>query len=177
MNRKKNQSLNIELNLKLMMIDIKLKLLKHFNFLFLYLIQNNCRIKEKMDSNINFVHRPKDFIIKYFDEKTIQIDLNWMNEIHKTESDAEHQRLNSLRQELYAKIDSAKKSILERFDALESKLIRCNLQDDIQQTKDEIFLDKYCLVLGVYKTIPIFELKLGVLLFSEFDDPLLEKLE
>ena len=51
------------------------------------------------------------------------------------------------------------------------------LREKTQKIKNEIFFDQYCLILNLYPVFPLFKLKCGLLLFSEFDDYLLEDLK
>ena len=129
-----------------------------------------------MDYEIKFSEQPRLFILEYYDEKKNQIDLNCETECLKVKDEVEQEILNELRFELLAKIDLVKQLVLERYDSLESKLTVEMLQNSTQQVKDEIFVDCYCVVLEVYPQISIFELKIGVLLFSEFTDGYLDSI-
>ena len=124
-----------------------------------------------------FDEQPKVFINEYYNQKRNQIDLNCEKLISKTKDDLEIQSLNELRMQLIDKIDSVKQIVSQRFDELESKYTPQMLAENTQHIKDEIFLDKYCLVLEVYKVIPFYEFKLGILLFTEFDDQYLDDLK
>ena len=122
---------------------------------------------------MDFVDHPKLFIIEYYDSKRNQIDLNCEKAIEKAKDQTEIKDLNELRTSLIEKVKSVKESVLHRYDALESKFIEETLKNDTKQIKDEIFLDQYCMVLDAYERFPLFELKLGFLLFSEYEDHLL----
>ena len=123
---------------------------------------------------MNFTDNPKLFIIEYYDDKRNQIDINCEKLILKVEDDAEHEILNKQRIDLIEKIESVKQLVLKRYDTLNSKYTKEMLANKTQEIKDEIFFDRYCLVMDFYdELIPLQEIRVGVLLFSEFDDHLL----
>ena len=79
--------------------------------------------------------------------------------------------------DLIDKIELAKKTVLERYDFLHSKYTQEMFQINTQLIKDQIFSDQYCTVFDVYKKYPLFNLKLDLLLFSEYDDHLIDGLK
>ena len=87
------------------------------------------------------------------------------------------QNLNKLRDDLIEKIDSAKEKVLERYDTLSSNYSAKKPKMDTNFIKDQIFFDQYCTVFNVYNQYPLFDLKLGLLLFSEYDDHLIGHLK
>ena len=130
---------------------------------------------------MNFFENPKLFIIDYYNDKRNQIDINCEQMIltieNKTKQviqNEERQSLNGLRQNLIDKIDSAKEEVLKRYDTLQSKYTEEMLKQNIKQIKDEIFADQYCMIIEVDKLYPLLDLKLGLLLFSEFEDEMLK---
>ena len=126
---------------------------------------------------MNFVEQPKLFINEYYNDKRNEIDLKCETLISETKDEEEIQSLNGLRMELVEKLESAKQTVFQRYDSLESKYSQDMLQKNTQRIKNEVFLDHYCLILYKFNTIPLFELKCGLLVFSEFDDYLLEDLK
>ena len=75
---------------------------------------------------------------------------------------------------LIKKIESVERIVLERYNAMHPNYAEEMLEIKNKQLKDEIFLDKYFILLDIYNIIPSFEFKLGVILFTEFEDQLLE---
>ena len=125
---------------------------------------------------MNFGENPKIFIIDYYDEKRRQVDLNCENLISQIKDNTEIQDLNELRMSLIKKIESVERIVLERYNAMHPNYVEEMLEIKNKQLKDEIFLDQYCLVLDVYQVYPLFELQIGLLLFTEFDDYLIQNL-
>ena len=127
---------------------------------------------------MSFIEQPKLFIVRYYDDKKNEIDLQCERLISETKDKEEIQSLNELRVELVEKLESAKQTVFQRYDALESKCAeKMPWKNSAKQIQDEVFLDQYCLVLDSYKVFRLFDLKLGLLLFSEFDDHVLEDLK
>ena len=125
---------------------------------------------------MDFAEQPKLFIIEYFNEKKNQIDWNCENAILNIKDDLEIKNLHEMRQKMIDKIESVRKEVLERYEAFESKFPTEISRENTKKIKDEIFLDQYCLVLNVYQLFPLFEYKIGLLLFSEFQVPSLHLL-
>ena len=127
---------------------------------------------------MNFAENPKLFIIEYYNDKKNQIDLNCELLISESKDGTMHKSLNELRMNLIEKIESAKQKVLQRCETtLGPKCPEEMLQKNTKQIKDEIFLDQYCIVLDIYEVFPLFDLKVGLLLFSEFEDHLLKNLK
>ena len=137
---------------------------------------------------MKFVEYPKLFINEYYENKINRIDLNYESLILKIENktktefpDALKETLTELRMNLIGKIKSVKETILKRYDDLvtesPAEFSQHSLENNTKQIKDKIFLDQYCLVLNIAESYPLFEFKLGVLLFSEFEDNLFVNLK
>ena len=123
---------------------------------------------------IIFYEQPEWFIDEYYNNCKNKIDLKCELLISMIKDETEIQNLNQLRNELIEKIDSVKQTVNQRFDKLKYIYTKQMFRDNTQQIKDEIFLDKYFILLDIYNIIPSFEFKLGVILFTEFEDQLLE---
>ena len=119
----------------------------------------------------------KLFINDYYENKINEIDLNCENAILETQQEDLHQILNQVRLNLVDHIKSAREEVLKRFNKL-------GLNDGIALTneiKNEIFSDKYCYILDFEKRkylIPkmVDSKEIGVLIFSEYNDELLDNL-
>ena len=129
---------------------------------------------------MKFAENPKIFINEYFDDKRNTIDLNCEKIILQNEEETKnevpqemHQNLNKLRDDLIEKIAAVKAKVIERYDSLFSNYNEETPTMNTDLIKDQIFLDQYCTVFNVYKHYPLFDLKLGLLLFSEYDDHLI----
>ena len=189
----------IEEHLASLKIDQKPNLSFNLDY-FLILVPLNCnlfRIKRSLNLDLNlnvfllrkhlekmnFAENPKLFIMDYYYDKRNQIDLNCEKvlleiEVGTKKEVSAYQRteLNDLRMDLINRIESAKETVLKRYDALESQYAEEMLHKDPKLIKDEIFSDQYCTILDVNVMYILFDLKLGVLLFSEYDDHLVENL-
>ena len=124
---------------------------------------------------MDFTDNPQLFIVEYFHNKKNQIDLKCEKAILESKYETEIKSLNALRMTLVEKIESVQQNVLQRYYALESKYTKDMLQNDNKQIKDEIFFDQYCLVLE-FRRSTLFEFKLGLLLFTEYEDHVLEPL-
>ena len=120
-----------------------------------------------MDTRLKFFEQPELYIVEYYEDKRNQIDINCETLILETKDESEIQSLNELRQSMIEKLESVTKKVLERCKSLRSKLN----SDNFEQIKNEIFSDQYCIILRV--CMSLFDFKLGILLFTEFDDHLL----
>ena len=78
-------------------------------------------------------------------------------------------------------IDRIKSVKQEVFDLIELKYGKSMREKDEQEIKDDIFMDNYCFLMDIYEDrlkIPmITELKIGILIFSEYDQNLLENIK
>ena len=146
---------------------------------------------------MDFAECPRLYINDYFERKVNEVDIicekavletenfddedssdseqGSLDKIHKetiydTTIAEEKVNLNSLRIDLINKLRSVKQNVLERFDLLESKFTPELCKSDIEKIQDEIFMDQYCFVLEVYEWFPLFELKCGLILFSQYND-------
>ena len=126
---------------------------------------------------MDFAEDPKLFIYEYYKDKQNRIDLECEEMILGINNEMEIQSLHDIRMNLIDRIELAKQTVLERFDALESKYIHDMMRRNTKKIKDEIFLDQYCFKLEIYQDFPLFDLKFGLLLFSEFDDDSLKDLK
>ena len=126
---------------------------------------------------MNFAEDPILFIDDYYFKKTNKIDLDCENLILKCKNEKYIQSLNEVRVALAEKLDTAKQMVFQRYESSKSKYTEEMLRESIQQIKDELFLDQYCFRLDVNDVIPLFQLKFGILLFSQFDAHLLEDLQ
>ena len=131
-----------------------------------------------------FADNPKRFINEYYYDKRNTIDLNCeiliLDIQEKTNNDISkemRQNLNKLRGDLIGKIDLAEEKVLDRYDSLSSNYSAKKMKINTNFIKDQIFLDQYCTVFNVYNRHPLSDLKLGLLLFSEFHDDLIEHLK
>ena len=82
--------------------------------------------------------------------------------------------MDFIREELINKIKSVRQTVFERLELLESKYTPEEWEKDGNKIKDEVFVDQYCLVYDAFRRYPIFELKCGVLIFSQYDDYLIK---
>ena len=82
--------------------------------------------------------------------------------------------MDFIREELINKIKSVRQTVFERLELLESKYTPEEWEKDGNKIKDEVFVDQYCLVYDAFRRYPIFELKCGVLIFSQYDDHLIK---
>ena len=121
---------------------------------------------------------PRLYINEYYNEKKNIIDYNCEYAILNCKGDEnEQKKLHDMRMNMINRIDSVKLSVLNRHNLLKSKYTDEMLfQNNIKEIRDEIFSDQYCIVLDIYGSIPFFEFKIGVLLFSQYDDDLLQDL-
>ena len=126
---------------------------------------------------MNFIDNPKLFINDYYNDKKNIIDFNCESLISKSEDQTEIVKLNELRMTFIDRLELIKQTVLQRYDSLQSKYNTEMLREHTQQIKDEIFLDKYCYIISVNYQFPVFELQLGLLLISEFDNHLLDDLK
>ena len=129
---------------------------------------------------MTFNHAPRLLIADYFQDKISQIDLICERALLESEQKDKHKTLNQVRINLIDRINSAQSEVFERFDQIESKHGVELL--DFDEFKNEIFRDKYCYLLDIFEKkkflIPsmIESQKLGVLIFSEYQDELLDNL-
>ena len=129
---------------------------------------------------MKFSESPKLFIHKYYEDKINQIDFKCEKEILEIEQISKQdikqellRDINELRQNLIDKIKLVKEEVLQRYEVLEPKCTKKLLQMNSKMIQDEIFLDKYCVVIKIHQFYPLFDLKFGTVLFSEFNDELL----
>ena len=125
---------------------------------------------------MNFAENPILFIDEYYANKKNKIDLDCEHLILKCKNEKRIQKLNDVRMSLIEELDSAKQTVLERYDTLGSKYTEEMLRENAQQIKDEVFSDHYCFIIDLDDVYPLLELKFCLLLFTEFDDHLLEDL-
>ena len=125
---------------------------------------------------MNFAEEPKLYINEYYNEKKNQIDFSCEKEISESNDETEIQSLNELRMDMIEKIDSAKQTVLQRYETIESKYTKEMLRKDTKNIKDETFLDQYCFIFSSYY-IPLLQYRLGLLIFCEYDDIKLEYLQ
>ena len=116
-----------------------------------------------------FFENPKLYIHEYYNDKKNQVDLKCEYTILETNNVTEISSFNVFRKQMIENIELIKLKILQRYDALQSKYNDERIRNNTQAIKDEIFLDQYCIFLDIYQLIPLFELKIGLILFSEFD--------
>ena len=129
---------------------------------------------------MEFSENPEIFISQYFDDKINQIDSNCEVALLSCESDYKREIFNKARLNLINQIKSAREEVLNRFNLTESsygvEMQRYN-EDEIQ---DKIFLDNYCYVWNInrHKLIQplLAEFKIGIVIFSEYKDDILEKI-
>ena len=115
---------------------------------------------------IDFIECPVVYINEYYEEKMRQIDISCEKAILL--DDKEKDDLNTLRFELQDQIKIAKNKVFDRYHLLQSKFSQP--QSKINELKDEIFMDNYCIVFNAVKETSIFEFKCGILIFSQYDD-------
>ena len=124
---------------------------------------------------MNFAECPKLYIHEYYEDKINQVDLKCEKAILETKNVDETEILNKIRIDLVDKIRLAKQNVLERFDKISSQFTQEMCLSNIEKIKDEIFMDQYCLVFEAFERFPLFELKCGILVFSQFNDNLLNR--
>ena len=123
---------------------------------------------------MNFVECPVLYIDEYFGDKVNKVDILSEKAILE-ENDVEGKEcLNKIRLDLIEKIKSVKQSVKDRLVLLESQYTPEKWLEDGNKIKDEVFLDQYCFVFDFYERFPIFEIQCGVVVFSQFDDELIE---
>ena len=123
---------------------------------------------------MDFAQSPKLFINEYYNDKKNQIDFNCENAILNSKEETDKEFLNIMRLNFIEKIESVKQMVFGRLDAAESKYTKDMFQKNAKEIKDEVFIDLYCQVLDAYHWFPINELKIGFILFTEFDDQILD---
>ena len=114
-------------------------------------------------NRMNFADCPIVFIDQYYREKIGQIDLNCEKAILLSKDEKENSDLNTLRMKLINHIENLSNYVLCRYYQIESKFNQEMSETMIKEEKDEIFMDKYCYVLDVYRKFGLFEFKFGVL--------------
>ena len=127
---------------------------------------------------MNFTDNPRLYINDYYEDKINQIDLNCEHAILENGEDSEKENtdLNIIRMNSIEKLKSVKQNVLLRFDIFESNNnIKINEANSIK-IRDDVFLDQYCFVLDIYQWFSMFEFKTGVLLFSQYEDSVLQDL-
>ena len=119
---------------------------------------------------MNFAESPVVYIVEYYRDKIFQIDLKCEKEIFLSEDDTDKSDLKILRMDIIKHIENARKEVLARYYLLESKFYQDMSQSKIDELRDDIFQDKYCLILDVFEYYGLFEFKFGVLIFTQYDD-------
>ena len=126
---------------------------------------------------MNFAESPVLYIIDYYQQKIDPIDLECEKAILSSKDDKEKSDLNVIRLDLINRLQNARKVVMDRYYLLESKFNQDMSQTMIEEIKDEIFMDQYCVVLDVYKKMRSFDFKFGLLIFSQYEDTLLKTLK
>ena len=122
------------------------------------------------------------FIDQYFEQKINHMNLNHEKAISESENDRNHEILNKTLADLTKQIQSTKQDVLNRFDTIKLKYGDGICKKNQKDIKDEIFVDKYCYVLDIFENrkfkIPVItELRIGILIFSQYEDDFLEHLK
>ena len=149
---------------------------KEVTFVDCPIFYNDKYYEEKLETN--FFECPVPYIDNYYKEIIQHIDLKFQTSILNSKNEKEIKHLNSLRLDLIDHVKNAKIKVLDRFYEIESKFNQdMSKIMVIKDIKDEIFMDQYCILLDGYEKFGMFDLKCGLLIFSQYEDTLLEDLK
>ena len=82
--------------------------------------------------------------------------------------------MNELRDELIEALESAKKKVLNRFELYQEKFLEIKSDEEMKKFQDEIFDSQYCSIFQIERFETVFDFKLGILFFTQFDDEILK---
>ena len=117
------------------------------------------------------------YIESVYKQTCTKTDLDQNDEKVENQAMVEEENLNNLRMDMISNIKAVKQEVLERFNQIEYNFSPEMWQSDPNKIRDETFLDQYCYLFEVNDLFPLFELKCGLLIFSQYDDDILKNLK